>query len=111
MATGQPVSNAYISFYGETDPDYTVRQLGDRVQTNAEGVVRFVLNRSKHSVVAVVEEDNRLTVVSGVSFYQIDTNTISDFLYLDRKLLQPNETLYVKGRDLVRLFTSHSILL
>ena len=104
MATGKPVSDAFISPFKEISKTLGVRQLGPRVKTNARGVARFTVERTWKSKVVVVEVGSRLTVVRDIRVDWIRSDTISDFLYFDRKLLQPNETLYVKGKDIFRPF-------
>ena len=116
MVTGKPVKGVDVSVYAKEDRK-RVRQLGKKTVTNQDGIARIELastsredsnqnstansNNRPYTFVVFVEDGARLMHIEDVMFTPAASKThVHDALILDRKLLQPNETLYVKGTSL-----------
>ncbi|MCC7449905.1 MAG: Ig-like domain-containing protein [Anaerolineae bacterium] len=122
LQSGQPLANVPVQFYQGSNN--VVAPLGDPVQTDANGLVRFdlpqTINVDIQDVYAVVNDGKNLGV--GISrwdleidpsYFKLPTNynplDVQVYLYSDRPLYRPGQPVYFRGMIRSQSDTTYTI--
>lgn len=103
MTSGQPVSGVNVSFYkGHYPPDLSYEQFGNTVETDLDGMATIVVSSTPKinfgGMLVVLQRGDQFLFVDEVYSHGINRPNKIGKLILDRALLQPKETLHIKGK-------------